>query len=136
MMTHTGRILFTCIVCEFEASKQSMLENHMEAKHKKKDDEPKRHQCESCENTFPTLFHVRYHTCTPQFKYPCDKCEFKALSISELLTHVEQTHTKALVQCTYCEFKAKDAADLKTHIVTKHEDSAINYYSGKPTAIT
>ena len=35
MMKHTGDSIYSCNICEFEATRQSLLENHMEAKHTK-----------------------------------------------------------------------------------------------------
>ena len=46
MKKHTGRFIFTCGICEFEATKQSFLENHVELKHKKKDIDTESHKCE------------------------------------------------------------------------------------------
>ena len=65
MKTHTGRIIFTCRVCEFEATRQGMLDDHMESKHTKKDHPPEKHDCKKCEQTFPTSLHLEFHICKP-----------------------------------------------------------------------
>ena len=61
MTKHTGGRIFTCNYCVFEATKQSILEDHMETKHAKKEpwwqeDEPQTYQCDACETTFNHLF--------------------------------------------------------------------------------
>ena len=65
MKTHTGRIIFKCRVCEFEVTRQGMLDDHMESEHTKKDHPPEKRDCEKCEQTFPTSLHLEFHICKP-----------------------------------------------------------------------
>ena len=41
MKQQPGTLLFTCRICELEASKQDMLENHIESKHRQYVDDTK-----------------------------------------------------------------------------------------------
>ena len=77
MKIHTGRINFTCNICEFEATKHSLLEEHVEAKHSNRNKEPTSYHCEICERAFPAYFLLRDHNCTPTHKLLCDACEFR-----------------------------------------------------------
>ena len=84
-MKHTGSILFSCGVCEFESSKQSMLVDHKESKHTI--EKELTIDCVRCEKVFSHAFLLKSHSCMPMFKYPCDKCSFVAISVSERLEH-------------------------------------------------
>ena len=104
MKKHTGTNLFTCGQCEFEATKQSMLESHIETKH-----------------SYPNL----QPNCEPlKSIYPCETCEFKANNIEEYFKHMN-SHKKDLHSCSYCDFETKHKKLLRAHIMTQHEDSAI-----------
>ena len=48
MLKHTGSFNFTSTICEFEATKESLLEEHYERKHKKNKEVS--FQCEVCVN--------------------------------------------------------------------------------------
>lgn len=99
---HTGRILFSCGICEFESSKQSMLVDHTESKAPSK--EGLRYRCDRCEKEFSHAFLLKSHSCIPVFKYPCEKCSFVAISVAERLEHLD-IHFKEEAQCTFCQFK-------------------------------
>ena len=59
MVKHTRGILFNCHICEVEATRKFLQDNHMVAKHIKNPGEcPK---CESCGKTFPLVILSRYH---------------------------------------------------------------------------
>ena len=111
MRTHTGRIIFTCQVCEFEATRQSMLDDHIEIKHTEKDLPPEKYDCRKCEQVFPTSLHLEYHICKPTYKYPCHVCEFMGLSVLEVLTHLNEDHVK----CLKCNHMSKTKKDLDQH---------------------
>ena len=50
MTYHTGRIVFTCGVCEFEATRKALLQIHMENKHMKKESHQNQNpqKCKTC----------------------------------------------------------------------------------------
>ena len=70
---HTWRIIYTCGLCEFEATKESILEDHHEIKHTKKnfwwmEKVRSEHFCDRCEKMFQNLFVKRYHLCVQETK--------------------------------------------------------------------
>ena len=128
-LKHTGRILFTCNICEFESSKQSMLAEHKESKHSNpKEMEMASYECDRCEKQFKHAFLLKNHTCIPAFKYPCQVCTFVAISVIELLEHMNGVHSKKsipsknpeCVTCPFCKLKAKNLDELKTHFEHIH----------------
>ena len=129
-MKHTGRILFTCNICEFETSKQSMLVEHKEAKHKSTEEINKEKtvfECNRCETDFQYGFLLKNHTCIPTFKYPCEICTFVAISVGEILEHMNAIHSKNSTPCSFCEFIAKfsenyimPVADLQKSVKCGH----------------
>ena len=122
MMTHTGNIIFTCYICEFEATKQSILEEHMESKHINKEVLPDGLDCDKCEKTFPTKFHHEFHKCKSPYKYPCHICEFSGLSVLEILSHINDDHFK----CKSCNHISNTKEDLDVHIQLIHKDTKID----------
>ena len=74
-------------------------------------------QCTECEKRFHTRLQMKYHTCTPQFKYACTKCSFHGLSFDELLTHVKESHSK----CKSCDYISDTKDDLINHNQVIHK---------------
>jgi hypothetical protein len=57
---HTGSYVYVCGICEFEATRLSLLENHLEVKHTKEsmwwnENQKSDHLCEKCEKKFKNL---------------------------------------------------------------------------------
>ena len=133
-MKHTGRIIFTCNICEFETTRESMLMEHKESKHT--NPEVKLDiECKKCEKSFPYMFHYNAHSCTPVYKYPCEKCNFIAAELSEIVEHMVDIHTGQLLQCSSCDFQVKDKETLDMHVKSVHspdvEDSNKIMYQDK-----
>ena len=68
---HMGGLLYRCNICEFEATRQIILENQIEVKHEKKipwwdeaEEGMGEHYCDKCEKKFNHFFVKRYHKCT------------------------------------------------------------------------
>jgi hypothetical protein len=111
-MNHSGTIIFICNTCEFEATKQSLLEAHKEPKHtsaKKRE-------------VFSYPFLMENHGCSPVFKYPCEMCTFVFIGFSEPLEHMDLVHTNALASCSKCDYKTKNQNDLDVHIIDNHSE--------------
>ena len=121
MMTHTGNIIFTCYICEFEVTKQSILEDHKESKHSKEEVLPDVLYCEKCEKTYQTKFHLEFHNCKSPYKYPCHICEFIGLSVLEILSHINDDHYK----CESCNHFSNTKEDLEKHIQLIHKETKI-----------
>ena len=65
---HTSVNIFRCWTCEFEYTRQAMLENHLEEKHSKEklwwhENQTSDHHCEKCGKTFKNLFVKIHHLC-------------------------------------------------------------------------
>ena len=138
MYKHTGRMVYQCRICEFEATKQEILENHIEVKHNVKEVETPRLKCERCENYFGKPFQLKHHSCKVQSKYQCEQCTFLAVTLSELLDHIEVKHPrrrnisshmkkpdenpseKSEIKCDQCEFIAEDISVYVKHLITEH----------------
>ena len=119
MMKHTGRFVFPCGQCEFEATKQSLLERHIQHKHTAEKKERKnKYECILCTKSFPDEVQRRNHKCAPlKYSYPCETCNFTAASADEHLKHIGVAHVRDSYSCSYCEFETKHEKLLKSHIV-------------------
>ena len=53
-------------------------------------------------------------------RYPCDKCEYAATTVSDLRRHVESKHEGVRYPCNKCEYAATQAGGLKRHTKRKH----------------
>ena len=97
MKTHTGSMLFICRICEFETTREAMLEDHCETKHKpiKKPQSPK-HKCEKCELFFEDKFILKSHVCIITSKFQCELCTFTGVTLGELLDHMGADHSVEL----------------------------------------
>ena len=126
MKTHTGRIIFTCIVCEFEATREILLENHMEMKHGEKSD--RKTKCSDCGKMFPALFLSRYHICGPQYTYPCQLCHFVAIDLEEIVAHSLEYHTNhlSIFKCDRCDFKSIKKERIDIHLQTNHKNLRVD----------
>ena len=125
-INNTGRILFSCGICEFEASKQCMLENHKESKHANKEhskEEVSSHECRICDTVFQYSFLLKSHACVPAFKFPCGKCSFVGITLGEVLEHMEEVHIMTLILCAQCDFTAQNKNSLEVHMAKKHKAS-------------
>ena len=116
MMKHTGRFNFNFNKCEWESTRQSMVEDHKEQKHASiKASEEETMTRERCEKDFAYRFHFKQHACEPAYKFPCEKCTFIAHELVEITEHMVQFHTSTLHGCTNCNFKTGQEEKLKEH---------------------
>ena len=91
-MKHNGSSLFICETCEIVASvshwkptlKLSTLINPLGRSEKNTDG----YFCVKCEKNFKTTFVKKYHHCVQETKYACPICEFLAVTLGELETHM------------------------------------------------
>ena len=131
-MKHTGTSIFYCGRCEFEATRQIILENHLETKHAQKSDywwqESQKcvYYCDKCEKKFQNLFVMRYHICVQETKYACPKCEFMAITLHEHLTHLENKHTKEKIKCESCDFEGRSPEEINGHAQIEHKTAKVD----------
>lgn len=128
MKKHTGRYIFSCSVCEFEATREYLLENHKEMKHKNTDCNGNL-KCDQCEKTFPALFLSRYHICGQEFTYPCQSCGFIAIDLHEIISHVQENHSpvsRNLLKCNKCDYKTINKEKLNSHQQTNHKNLKVD----------
>ena len=143
-MKHTGRILFTCSICEFESTRQSMLEDPKESKHGIGRTPRIFFPCDICESKFP-YFLLKKHVCVPVSKFPCGKCQFASSGLMELSRHMDEAHvqkkaedsdpiaavkensskaseekTHAAIKCDQCAFAAENIPSFISHIRAGH----------------
>ena len=119
MKKHTGEMLFSCYVCEFEATREYLLENHREIKHKKVEVPPVRSEpdCSICEESFQHDILVKKHKCSPKSKFACQGCTFMSVDLNELVTHARE-HIKKnnIFNCDSSGFVANTEADVRSHM--------------------
>lgn len=138
MTKHTGRILFQCGKCEFEATKQAFLEEHIDLRHTTKPSPVViKRKCEKCEGEFDAGFIFEAHKCIITSKYHCEQCTFTAVTLAELLEHMVAKHTGELkkhleqinqeapsdsskIKCDQCHFMAVDTSTMGAHTRTEH----------------
>ena len=84
---NTDISVYTCGICEFNVTKQSILENHIKAKHTNK-------TSVLCEKNFETTFVENYHLCIRKTKLTCPLCEFLTNDERKLKLHMETNHIK------------------------------------------
>ena len=118
-MNHTGSSIFQCYHCEFEFTKQSLLREHIESKHKK----PVIFQCYVCDAIFPQKFLLDKHKC-----YLCRFCKHTENTKSALEIHIQITHQTinvnvpkiTVVKCQFCEYTCKLNIQMKKHVDKNH----------------
>ena len=125
-MKHTGSSLFICGTCEFEATRRILLETHIEAKHTDKplgrsENNTDGYFCVKCEKNFKTTFVKKYHHCVQETKYACPICEFLAVTLGELETHMLKCHLKPKLKCEDCHHETNNHDELNIHIQVAHK---------------
>ena len=61
--------------------------------------------------------------------YQCNECDFTAVKMEELKSHVDAVHRDGAYQCDKCDFAAMKREVLKSHVETIHRDGIINVTS-------
>ena len=54
-------------------------------------------------------------------KHRCSHCEYKAVKMQNLQTHIKSVHEGLKFQCPHCEHNATGKGHLQTHIKSVHE---------------
>ena len=83
-------------------------------------------RCKRCEKDFEYEFLRKHHTCIPDSKFACQGCDFRAVTLIELLDHTQSEHTKKVqvqvngkesnpvkISCDKCDYKCHLNIQLK-----------------------
>ena len=120
MKKHTGRMIFQCRKCEFEATRQAILDNLIAVKHAQPAPPCKKEMCKHCTKYFPDPFLLKYHSCKQvetseyagQRKWMCDLCDYTTDVQTNLPCHTQTNHKVAKVdieesiklKCDQCDY--------------------------------
>lgn len=89
------------------------------------------YQCEVCEKTFPSSFHVKEHMVVHSgaAEYNCTVCGISYKFRSNLNRHMRSKHSRRSFPCTFCrrEFSRKDS--LLFHNVSFHKEELEKHHS-------
>ena len=97
---HTGNMVYQCQICEFEATKQSLLEDHIDVRHTQK--ETNNYKCFKCEKSFQYYFLLINHRC-----FKCDKCNFIECSSDNLAIHANYSSENFNTCPKKCQIKMR-----------------------------
>ena len=64
---------------------------------------------------------MRYHKCEQETKYACELCDFMAITLHELYTHLKDTHTKEKYKCHICDHESSAKESIDSHIQTIYD---------------
>ena len=83
--------------------------------------------------TLSIHFVREHHKCIPDSKFACQSCDFRAITLIELLDHTQSEHTKKVqvqvhkkqsnpvkISCDKCDYKCHLNIQLRRHKKTKH----------------
>ena len=112
---------FECKECDYKASSEQLLKNHMNKKHNvKKEESLYPRSCELCDKEIKCArdlkMHMREHTCkTIQFQ--CTLCNYGAYHEVEIDIHFGKEHGENYI-CGLCDYQLSDLQALETHLKT------------------
>jgi len=113
-----GEQSYTCSNCSKKFALERLLRDHMRS-------HINHYKCPNCDMTCPTPSalnnHVRYrHTEVKPF--PCDYCDYRGKSTSDVKSHLRTHYDEIEFKCTSpgCSFTCRAQATLKNHIVREH----------------
>ena len=98
-------------------TKQSILENHIKAKHTNK-------TSVLCEKNFETTFVENYHLCIRKTKLTCPLCEFLTNDERKLKLHMETSHIKPYLKCRSCYHETDHNDEFDNHKKMEHKGKA------------
>ena len=117
--------LYPCQSCDFHATSQHVLKDHMNTSHvnKKNLSKPSERHIGTREkqietSTINSTINVSTETQT-QGCY-CTMCEYTTPNEDDLNIHYEQAHNA--VSCEYCDFIYTDEQDFRQHVYERHTD--------------
>ena len=121
---HESSGLFPCDSCDYKALSPHVLKVHKTSKHDRE-----QHYCDLCDfstnwpanlTTHRKKKHMEPMGDIDAKRFPCDRCEYQALSINVLEVHKSSKHDRVRYNCDMCDFSTNWPANLTTHKKKKH----------------
>ena len=112
-----------CSFCEKRFRREKTLRNHESDIHKK------RLLCPLCNKTFQNYSNLYGHQVNihedvikaKKRRFPCPKCDYKAVSKKILRKHVNITHPQHKYQCGECSFSTSINRKFQMHKINSHQ---------------
>ena len=141
--------IFSCDLCKYYTNRSNLLKTHVENVHEKTlmaclsfgnnkssmkghnssvQGKEKPFQCEQCDSSFSTQYHVKRHTESVHLKvknFKCnatDACSFSSYASGDLRRHIDSVHQKIMdFPSAECSITFGTYRDLKTHAKDIHQ---------------
>ena len=116
---HKG-IIHQCEQCSYKSDSSVLLRHHVKYVHVK---EPVPCEWPKCNYSTKNPQDLKTHQDFRHrgINYPCVKCDYKAPSIPQMQTHVQQQHDRSTIfKCEKCDHTTVNQGNLKKHILYKH----------------
>ena len=111
-------VIYSCDMCDYEATNQRNLTVHVKIKHK-----GIKYPCKKCDYISVTPRRLKLHVKVKHegVCYPCGQCDYKAPENANLKIHIQSKHEGIKYPCNQCDYEATQQGNLKAHIKSKHE---------------
>ena len=116
----------TCRKCNFEATDENILKNHIRSCHEneKSNPEASKFTCQSCEYITSKKQEIEEHMRSshgPERLQKCQQCKFSSTSKTVLDDHVQKEHVvMEQFKCELCAKTFSDKENLTVHVNTTH----------------
>ena len=109
---------------------KSRLKEHIYRKHKKEGDESMlKHQCHTCGKKYVNKNHLREHEFSHNPKdIQCELCDKTFFSLYHMKRHMKDFHNKKNIPCDVCSKMFKTKASLKEHYNSMHVSDSERKY--------
>ena len=115
----TEHSFIKCTMCDYTGETEVEIRKHIASTH-----EPLAHKCSTCQRIFNQSCELEEHTYVAGNNIRCEQCNFKAETISVLVTHLLSVHGNNVspeqIDCAHCDFRALDKQKLKDHMESDH----------------
>ena len=120
-MHELGKYGHECQLCDKEFSRTNNLKRHIEQVHMS----VKRFKCDQCQFETSAKATIKQHKSSKHegITYKCDQCDKKFYDKKLLKHHILIEHDKFRFECSVCHFMCKTTETLKNHIQVEHENN-------------
>ena len=117
--THLGMMKFPCNYCDYEATTNFRLKEHIETQHFNE-----KAQCTYCGKQFSKSF-IKTHIETihePSKIHKCGECSYETTRKELLTQHIEAKHEMNMdkYMCSQCDYKSKGKKQIREHKRKQH----------------